>query len=111
MPGTRPGDQEVRTADVGVEHCLECCDVLIDSQRRREAGGVVDDDVDLAALLHQRLHRLGIGHIGRDEPCVGADRLDRLFAPGSVAARDDDRRPFTGEQPRGFQPDTSRSTR
>jgi hypothetical protein len=62
-----------------------------------------------SALLHKRIHRLGIGHVSLDEPRVGADGTDGVFTSGRVTARDDDGGAFAGEQPRGLQSDARRS--
>ena len=105
IPGRRPGGQEVGAADVGVERLLEGRHFLVDGQRHRKAGGVVDQDVDVASLLHKRFHALVIGQISLDEANVPADSRGRGLATLRVSAGDDDRGSFTGQQPGARQTD------
>ena len=80
-------------------------DLLVDGQRRRKAGGVVDQYVDVASLLHKRFHRLAIGQIGLDEAHVPADSGSRGLTALRVPAGDDHRGAFTGQQPCARQTD------
>ena len=54
-PGHQAGGQEVGAADVGVERLLERHDFLVDGQRRRKAGRVVDQNVDVPCLVRQAI--------------------------------------------------------
>lgn len=101
------GDQEIGAAHVGVERRGERRHVLLDGQRPGEAGGVVDHDVDaaVAALPHQRSHRIEVGKIGGHESHPGTEFGDGGGATLCRAAGDDHRGAVLRQQPCGFEPD------
>jgi hypothetical protein len=107
--GHQAGGQKVGAADVGVERLLERRDVLADSQRRRKAGRVVDQYVDVSSLRYKRFHRLDIWQIGLDEAHAAVDARGRGLAALCVSTGDDDRGTLTGQQPGASQADASGS--